>query len=92
MEIDYGCPENIAEQLRLHEVDTVVSALGLNFDSVSESQLNLIRGAAQATVVKRFIPSDFNVDYSVSDMYVWSFIQLFFDGIRAVLLCRSCLN
>lgn len=53
--------------MQRHSIDTVISVLNLDFEEISDAQINLIRGAAKSGVVKRFIPSDFNVDYSLPD-------------------------
>ncbi|VUC36294.1 unnamed protein product [Clonostachys rosea] len=63
VEIDYSSIDAISEILLKLEVDTVISALNLHWSGASDSQINLIRGAAASGVVTRFIPSEFNVDY-----------------------------
>ena len=66
LELDYSEPEHIGQVLSSHGIDTVISVLNLDFEPISNAQINLIRGSALSGTVKRFIPSDFNVDYSVS--------------------------
>ncbi|KEF63715.1 uncharacterized protein A1O9_01693 [Exophiala aquamarina CBS 119918] len=65
--LDYENPESIREVLDRLQVDTVISTLNLNWPGSAQSQLNLIRGSAQSKLVKRFIPSEFNIDYNVSE-------------------------
>ena len=65
--LDYSSVDNIADVLRNYEIEAVVSALNLDFETIASAQVNLIRGASQAGTVKRFIPSDFNVDYNLPD-------------------------
>ena len=67
MGLDYSSVEEIANSLRKYEVETVISTLNLDFEEIASVQVNLVRGASQAGTVKRFIPSDFNVDYNLSD-------------------------
>ncbi|KAF1851632.1 phosphoserine aminotransferase [Cucurbitaria berberidis CBS 394.84] len=67
VEVDYSSPSAMAQTLRDLKIDTVISTLNLDFEVISQSNINLIRGAAESGVVKRFIPSDFNVDYSLSE-------------------------
>lgn len=67
MGLDYSSVEDIASVLGRQEIETVISALNLDFEEIASAQVNLIRGASKAGTVKRFIPSDFNVDYALSD-------------------------
>ena len=46
-----------------HNVEVVVSALLLVDEGVSQSQINLIRAAAQSGTVTRFIPSEYYIDF-----------------------------
>lgn len=57
----------MAELLKAYKVHTVICTFALDFQAASNSQLTLIRAANQATCVKRFIPSEFNVDYDQTD-------------------------
>ena len=57
----------MAELLELHRVHTVICTFALDFQAASDSQVTLIRAANHATCVRRFIPSEFNVDYDQTD-------------------------
>lgn len=57
----------MAELLAQHKVHTVICTFALDFQAASDSQLTLIRAAEQAACVKRFIPSEFNIDYDQGD-------------------------
>ncbi|KFY41628.1 hypothetical protein V494_02898 [Pseudogymnoascus sp. VKM F-4513 (FW-928)] len=61
--VDYAVPATITAVLEENRVDTVVSCLHLNSKEASDSQLNLIEGAARASSVERFAPSEFGLDY-----------------------------
>jgi hypothetical protein len=65
--VDYAVPSEVRRVLREYDINTVISALNLHWPGAAESQINLIRAAAESGVVKRFIPSEFNIDYSCSE-------------------------
>ncbi|KAL6246548.1 hypothetical protein RBB50_006786 [Rhinocladiella similis] len=65
--LDYDSPSKISDVLQQLHIETVISTLNLNWPGSPQSQLNLIQGSAQSGVVKRFIPSEFNIDYNVSE-------------------------
>ena len=46
-----------------HNVEVVVSDLLLVDEGVSQSQINLIRAAAQSRTVTKFIPSEYYIDF-----------------------------
>ena len=46
-----------------NNVEVVVSALLLVDESVAQSQINLIRAAAQSGTVTKFIPSEYYIDF-----------------------------
>lgn len=48
-------------------VSAVICAFIMDCDSASDAQLRLIRAADQCDCVRRFIPSEFNVEYNVGD-------------------------
>lgn len=56
--VNYADIDGTAEILRSHNVHTVVNAIDVGNESSSEAQLNLIRAAAKAGSVKRFIVSE----------------------------------
>lgn len=61
--VDYAVPASITTVLEENHVDTVISCLHLNSKEASDAQLSLIEGAAKASTVKRFVPSEFGLDY-----------------------------
>ena len=46
-----------------NNVEVVVSTLFLFDEGVSQSQINLIRAAAQSGTVTKFIPSEYYIDF-----------------------------
>lgn len=48
-----------------NNVEVVVSTLFLFDEGVSQSQINLIRAAAQSGTVTKFIPSEYYIDFHV---------------------------
>lgn len=64
---DYSSEDSIVEQLAEKNVGVVICAFIMDCDSVSDAQRLLIRAAERCTSVKRFIPSEFNVEYDVGD-------------------------
>lgn len=46
-----------------NNVEVVVSALLLEDEGVAQSQINLIRAAAQSGTVSKFIPSEYYIDF-----------------------------
>lgn len=67
LQTDYKSEAEVTTLLERHNVHTVICTFSLDFDAPSNSQLNLIRAADRASCVKRFIPSEFNVDYDLGD-------------------------
>ncbi|KAJ9136941.1 hypothetical protein NKR23_g9560 [Pleurostoma richardsiae] len=65
--VDYAVPSEVRRVLREYDINTVISAMNLHWPGAAESQINLIRAAAESGVVRRFIPSEFNIDYSCSE-------------------------
>ena len=61
--VDYASVDAIREVLTEKNVDTVICTMNLHYPGAAESQINLIRAAAQSGVVKKFLPSEFNIDY-----------------------------
>ena len=55
------------KQLKEKNVDVVICTFIMDNDSVSDAQLNLIRAADQCSSIRRFIPSEWNVEYDVGD-------------------------
>ena len=69
MEIDYSSVESMASLLDKKKVHTIVSALAVHHEAASSNQVNLIRAADASKSVKRFMPSEFHVDYSPKNEY-----------------------
>lgn len=67
IQTDYSSESEVAQLLENHKVHTVICTFALDFQAASDSQVSLIRAADQASSVKRFIPSEFNVDYDLGD-------------------------
>ncbi|OAL28844.1 hypothetical protein AYO20_09324 [Fonsecaea nubica] len=57
--IDYTSIDSISKALDAHDIHTLVSVLSIKSKEQSDAQLNLIRGAARTSCVKRFTPSEF---------------------------------
>lgn len=57
----------LAEQLAAKQAAVVICALPMESDATCETQLQLIRAADKCSNVKRFVPSEFNVEYDVGD-------------------------
>ena len=49
--------------LQENNVEVVVSALLLTDEGVAQSQIDLIRAAAQSGTVTKFIPSEYYIDF-----------------------------
>jgi hypothetical protein len=61
--VDYAVPSSVTAVLEESRIDTVISCLHLNSKEASDAQLGLIEGAAKASTVVRFAPSEFGLDY-----------------------------
>jgi hypothetical protein len=61
--IDYSSPKAIGELLERNGINTVISCLTLATEEASDAQLRLIEGAAKASTVRRFAPSEYGIDY-----------------------------
>lgn len=67
MQTDYEDEGELKALLESNHIHTVVSALNVDFEPVSNAQVRLIKAAAASSCVKRFIPSEYNVDYDLPD-------------------------
>ena len=56
--------------LQENNVEVVVSALLLLNEGVAQSQINLIRAAAQSGTVTKFIPSEYYIDFHAPIPYI----------------------
>ncbi|QKX56160.1 uncharacterized protein TRUGW13939_03260 [Talaromyces rugulosus] len=55
--VDYNDIEQLNSALQNNQIHTVISAFAVKGDSLSVSQMNLIKAAAKSNTTKRFIPS-----------------------------------
>ena len=67
IQTDYKSEDELLEQLTQKRVEVVICALPMDSDSVCATQKRLIRAADQFPFVRRFIPSEFNVEYNVGN-------------------------
>ena len=67
IQTDYKSEDELLEQLTQKRVEVVICALPMDSDSVCATQKRLIRAADQCPFVRRFIPSEFNVEYNVGN-------------------------
>ncbi|PHH67409.1 hypothetical protein CDD81_18 [Ophiocordyceps australis] len=67
IQADYASQEQMTQLLQGYKIDTVICTFGLDFPEQCEAAKVLVRGADQAGCVKRFMPSEFNVDYDLGD-------------------------
>ncbi|KAI4151328.1 MAG: hypothetical protein LQ341_000927 [Variospora aurantia] len=63
----YENVDDLKELLKNNEIHTVISTMNPPLPEVHAAQDNLIRAAAQSGTVKRFIPSEWAVDYFTDD-------------------------
>jgi hypothetical protein len=67
VQTDYSSEESLVQMLTEKRVNVVICALPMDSDVSCNAQLRLIRAADRSACVKRFIPSEFNVEYDVGD-------------------------
>jgi len=61
---DYTNTAGMTNLLKEHNIDIVISALGLFSEDSAQAQLNLINAAIAAGTVKKFIPSEYGIKYT----------------------------
>ncbi|KAH9211906.1 hypothetical protein DL95DRAFT_341200 [Leptodontidium sp. 2 PMI_412] len=61
--VDYTDSSSAQKTLEDHQIHTVISALSIQSEEHSNAQIGLIRAAAAASSVKRFVPSEFGIPY-----------------------------
>lgn len=66
IQTDYS-EESLVSQLTEKNVNIIICAFIMDCDSASDAQVRLIRASDQCASVRRFIPSEFNVEYNVGD-------------------------
>ncbi|KAI4128347.1 MAG: hypothetical protein LQ338_002792 [Usnochroma carphineum] len=64
---DYNKVDDLAHLLQTNGVHTVISTVNSHTPEVQAAEKNLIRAAAQSSTVKRFIPSEWGIDYFTDD-------------------------
>ncbi|RYN40107.1 hypothetical protein AA0113_g377 [Alternaria arborescens] len=64
IEADYEDVASIKQSLQKHNVEVVISALALFTEESAKAQMNLIQAAIDSGSVKRFMPSEYGVNYS----------------------------
>ena len=64
LHMDYNDRTVLKKLLQEHSVDVVISALSLFDEESAKAQMALISAAIESSTVKRFIPSEFGVDYT----------------------------
>jgi nucleoside-diphosphate-sugar epimerase len=67
IQTDYTSEDSLLEQLRAKHATVVICAFPMDSNSTCDAQLRLIRAADRCLSVRRFIPSEFNVEYDVGD-------------------------
>jgi nucleoside-diphosphate-sugar epimerase len=72
IETNYDDVASMKDLLKQHNIEIVISALTMSFKGGADSQMNLIRAAIDASIVKRFIPSEWGVNTSQPGMLDWS--------------------
>lgn len=65
----YSDVDGLMKQLESNEIHTIISTMNPPTPEVHAAQDNLIRAAARSTTVKRFIPSEWGIDWAVDDEY-----------------------
>ncbi|KAI9152348.1 transporter [Paramyrothecium foliicola] len=78
--VDYNDIPSLTKFLEENNVDTIVSAFGINGTSLSQSQINLIKAADASSVTQRFIPSTFAIKYpkEMEIIHNGTFLNYFF--------------
>ena len=67
VQTDYSSEDSLLELLTAKNVNVVICALPMDSGVSCDAQLRLIRAADKSPSVKRFVPSEFNVEYEVGD-------------------------
>ncbi|KAK8091370.1 phosphoserine aminotransferase [Apiospora phragmitis] len=67
IQTDYSSEDGLTEKLHEQNVQVVICAFIMDSEPVSDAQIRLIRAAERCSTVRRFVPSEFNVEYDVGD-------------------------
>ncbi|KAL8715720.1 MAG: hypothetical protein Q9220_000387 [cf. Caloplaca sp. 1 TL-2023] len=65
----YDNVDSLVDLLEKNQIHTVISTMNPPTPEVHAAQDNLIRAAARTKVVRRFIPSEWGIDWSADDEY-----------------------
>ncbi|KAM0421282.1 hypothetical protein ACHAPT_011004 [Fusarium lateritium] len=84
IQTDYSSTDSLTEALNTRKVEVVICAFSLRNDSACNAQLHLIQAADNAPSVRRFIPSEFNIDYDLGDAVPYSNKKFHLAGRRAL--------
>ncbi|KAL8755219.1 MAG: hypothetical protein Q9184_004863 [Pyrenodesmia sp. 2 TL-2023] len=63
----YDSVDGLVNLLETNEIHTVISTLNPPDPEVQNTQDDLVKAAAKSSTVKRFIPSEWGIDYSIDD-------------------------
>lgn len=66
----YDSVDSLEEHLKSNKIHTLISVLSPPTPEVHQIELNLIRAAAKSRTVKRFVPSEWGVDFSHDDEHL----------------------
>jgi hypothetical protein len=67
IQTDYSSGSSLVHQLTEKRITTIICTFIMDSESASASQIRLIHAADQSPCIRRFIPSEFNVEYDVPD-------------------------
>jgi nucleoside-diphosphate-sugar epimerase len=81
---DYSNKESVTKLLEEHNVEIVISALGLFSDESAQAQMNLIHAAIETTTVKKFIPSEYGIKYTEELLSFHPAAQWWLDAANAL--------
>ncbi|KAF2186205.1 nmrA-like family protein [Zopfia rhizophila CBS 207.26] len=80
--VDYTDIPALTAVLEENEIHTVIAAFGISGNSLSTSQINLIKAADASQPTKRFIPTSFAIPYPESGVEILPPLQAYFDSIN----------
>lgn len=92
VDVDYSNEDKLVDVLNNNKIELVICVFSLHNQDTSDSQVNLVRAADKSTSVKRFIPSEFNIDYDLGDDYLYYEDKLFHRQTRRALEASSTLE
>lgn len=92
VDVDYSNEDGLVDVLNDIKIEVLICTFSLHNQDTSDSQVNLVRAADKSTSVKRFIPSEFNVDYDLGDDYLYYEDKRFHRQTRRALEASSTLE